>query len=429
MNLDFSFIQKIKILFQKISNRHTLYKYHRHIIWLLVVFLVYACVYVPPMWWAGFGFVTWVIPIIIFGNLFYFCVYTYHFFFIKNQIKNTPPNNRRIPRKIYLIWFYFWLCLVSLPFWDATLGGWKGWRNDFFVGNKTNLIGKTEKNSEKIEQANNKITAKFPTSKYATTSQTFEVISYNVRVFNAYEHLRNQNPKASAQMLNWLAEHPAEIKCLQEFYHLESSKEFHTIDILTKTQKPKYQYFVRSERALRDKHGFFGTIILTKYPILRGGNVFEGRLPHQTPIFADVLLPNKDTMRVINAHLQSMNIDDKDNRNTIFQKIWKGFSPRTNQIHLLADFIKKSPYPILLCTDLNDLPYSYAYYRLSNSLQNAFEMRGSGFGATFNSIIPIVRIDHQFFDEKKLACQKFSVIDTLDCSDHFPILGKFLIKK
>lgn len=410
MPIDFSVLQKIKFLsqklWQKITHKHTLYKYKNHVLWLILVFFVYGSVYVPPMWWAGFGFVTWIIPAIIFLNFYYFCFYGY--LFLKNKTKKYQTNTdffykNTKPKVNYLLFFYFWLCLVAVPFWDATLGGWRGWREDFFLKKTTKIPKKSLKNT------------------------TFEAISYNVQVFNAYEHLRKYNPKASSQMLNWLAEHPAEIKCLQEFYHLEGSKEFHTIDKLTKTQRPNYQYFVRSERELREKNGFFGTIILTKFPIIKGGNVFEGRLPHQTPIFADVILPNKQVIRVINAHLQSMSIDEKDNQNTIFQKIWNNFSPRTNQIHLLTDFIQKSPYPVLLCTDLNDLPYSYAYYHLKNHLQNAFEIRGNGIGATHNGRIPIIRIDHHFFDSKNIECQNFSVVDTLDVSDHFPVWAKYEI--
>ncbi len=417
MNVYFLFFQKIKILsqkfIQKIFNKRSIYKYSQHIIWLIFVFCVYACVLVPPAWWGGFGFVTWLIPVVIFFNVLFFSKYFYQYF-----TKKITPNPNK-PRKIYLIPFYFWLCLVALPFWDATWGGWKGWRNDILEGKiKIQTSEKEEFFTEKD----------FTNNKNSQKNNPFEVISYNVRVFNAYEHLRNQNPKASAQMLNWLAEHPAEIKCLQEFYHLECSKEFHTIDILTQTPTQKYNYFVRSEQELREKNGFFGTIILTKFPIVKGGNVFEGRLPHQTPIFADILLTKKDTLRVINAHLQSMSIDEKDTKNTIFQKIWRAFSPRTNQIHLLEEFIKKSPYPVLLCTDLNDLPYSYAYYRLKSYLQNSFEMRGNGLGATFNSLLPIVRIDHHFFDANKYDCQKFAVVDSLDSSDHFPVWGKYKIR-
>ena len=41
---------------------------------------------------------------------------------------------------------------------------------------------------------------------------------------------------------------------------------------------------------------------------------------------------------------------------------------------------KGRTYPVILCTDLNDTPFSYAYHQVSSNLNDAFKESGFGLG-------------------------------------------------
>jgi endonuclease/exonuclease/phosphatase family metal-dependent hydrolase len=100
---------------------------------------------------------------------------------------------------------------------------------------------------------------------------------------------------------------------------------------------------------------------------------------------------------------------------------------RSVQVDTLTRRIDNSPYPVILCGDINDLPYSYTYDQLADRLQNAWASAGLGFGFSHNGKLPFLRIDHQF------ASPRFEVLgcrlrhDILH-SDHFPLEAEYRLK-
>ena len=83
--------------------------------------------------------------------------------------------------------------------------------------------------------------------------------------------------------------------------------------------------------------------------------------------------------------------------------------------------IDKSPYPVIVCGDFNDVPNSYPYEKIGNGLQDAFVMKGSGIGRTFSGISPTLRIDNIFVD-KLYSVHQFTRI-AKKLSDHFPVIA------
>ncbi len=53
---------------------------------------------------------------------------------------------------------------------------------------------------------------------------------------------------------------------------------------------------------------------------------------------------------------------------------------RNRQADLLTKAIAESPYPVIVCGDFNDTPASYAYRKISRSLQDCFLQAGAGHG-------------------------------------------------
>jgi endonuclease/exonuclease/phosphatase family metal-dependent hydrolase len=175
--------------------------------------------------------------------------------------------------------------------------------------------------------------------------------------------------------------------------------------------------------------------IFSKYPILKKGNVQVRDKYSYGAIYADILF-QKDTIRVYNIHLKSMSINtealkDTDNLKKnyfdLFRRLKNGFSQRAKQVRLIQESIEKCPYKVILCGDLNDLPYSYTYYKLSQVLENAFEQGGRGFGFTFNSWLFFLRIDNQFFSES-IQIKDCETIREIDYSDHFPIKATYWVE-
>jgi endonuclease/exonuclease/phosphatase family metal-dependent hydrolase len=146
---------------------------------------------------------------------------------------------------------------------------------------------------------------------------------------------------------------------------------------------------------------------------------------------------NSDTVRVFNIHLQSLKfsaenlkyIDNpsantdtalKESRN-IISKLKRGFVKRSVQSNHVREEIDRSPYPVVVCGDFNDVPNSYAYCRIGDGLKNAFVEKGVGFGRTYSGISPTLRIDNIFTD-KRFMIEQFTRISK-KLSDHFPIMA------
>ena len=149
-------------------------------------------------------------------------------------------------------------------------------------------------------------------------------------------------------------------------------------------------------------------------------------------IYADVL-SGKDTIRIYNTHLESMsiNVENVVNTDRLAQsykdtgyRLRSGFISRSQQINGLVKSIKQCGHKIILCGDLNELPYSYPYFSLRSVLDNSFEKAGNGFGFTFNGKLFFLRIDNQFFS-KDINVHKFMTHRNVDYSDHFPLMASY----
>ncbi|KAA6437117.1 endonuclease/exonuclease/phosphatase family protein [Rufibacter glacialis] len=270
----------------------------------------------------------------------------------------------------------------------------------------------------------------------APAEAQIKVLSYNVRVFNVYQHLHAADPSVPEKEMQWVAEHPADILCLQEFYHDKTENTYNSRKRIGKQQDRE----IYVGKALTNDIGAeFGLAIFSKFPIIDKGTVTFDRPTKNQVIFVDVKLPSKDTLRVYNMHLESMAIEEKEvaaavqseaglktSGRNIARRLKGGFIARSHQVERLLEHIQASRHPVLLCGDLNDLPSSYTYHQLRRSLQNGFEEGGNGFGFTYNGRLPI-RIDNQFFSDR-LKLLQFDVLNQIQFTDHFPLEATYELK-
>lgn len=177
-------------------------------------------------------------------------------------------------------------------------------------------------------------------------------------------------------------------------------------------------------------------VIFSRYPIL-DTKVF---IFHKIYGFryADINVEGK-VFRVFSVHLQSnaiTRIADNIAENASFKekKTWmaiKGMlgryrraaKTRKKQAQEIAEQVRQSPYPVILCGDLNDVSQSRVYHILRAGLQDAFLQRGSGLGITYAGSLPALRIDMIFADTtlKILRCKTGQT----GFSDHQPVIADF----
>ncbi|GEO03798.1 endonuclease [Adhaeribacter aerolatus] len=263
--------------------------------------------------------------------------------------------------------------------------------------------------------------------------QLLQVLSYNVRIFNTYAHLQDENQQSSKKMIKWVANYPADIFCLQEFYNDPTSPVFNSTSKIGKQQRKR---FYIAETLVNNNGVQFGLAIFSKFPIVDKGIIRFGEKTNNLAMFIDVKL-RADTVRIYNFHFQSMSIDEKDIVDTyqdeqklttgsrkLLRLFKRGVVKRADQVNLLLEHAAASPYPVILCGDTNDLPYSYTYQRLKTNYTNAFQAKGWGIGATYNGKLPFVRIDNQFCGEG-WEVLNYILHDSVSYSDHFPIAATY----
>jgi len=104
------------------------------------------------------------------------------------------------------------------------------------------------------------------------------------------------------------------------------------------------------------------------------------------------------------------------------------FINRGQQADIVKKHINSSPFPVILCGDLNDTPSSYAYRKITSGLTDAFVESGRGFAVTYaGESFPSFRIDYIFHDEvfesRRFTRHKISY------SDHYPISCTLVMTK
>lgn len=268
---------------------------------------------------------------------------------------------------------------------------------------------------------------------------SIRVVTWNVARFIEMKRNNNKGSQTRQKMMALIREQDADILCLQEFFHSTDGAYYANIDYIR--DKLHYPYYYFSQ----DDDGFphlTGSIVFSRYPIIDSGII---RYPRPTLpdalIHADIRV-NDDTIRVYTTHLQSLQFGKNDyekidqikevddsllaNSRTIFSKIKNAVINRSIQAFLIGEVLNDSPYPLLFCADLNDIPNSYTYSKVRGGMQDAFLKKGGGIGRTFSSLSPTLRIDYIFAGQDFRIRQFRRIIK--DYSDHYMLVSDVQLK-
>lgn len=310
---------------------------------------------------------------------------------------------------LFLAWWIirwkrlYWLSLLTL------LIGWSNMKNLFHFG--------SEKES-KIESKTGGI----------------KVLSYNVRNFDLYNWSNNKETRN--KIFSFLKKESAGIVCLQEFFQGDSGY-FETLDsVIHVTQSiDNHVKYTLSRR----KKDHWGIATFSKYPI-----IFKGKVPFKYKsnnicIFSDLKIGN-DTIRVYNMHLQSISFGYsdykfiealKENNDTldvddieiasknILRRIKRAFIKRATQTAKILAHINACKYPVIICGDFNDTPFSFTYHEFAEKYRDSFMESGSGIGDTYIGNMPSYRIDY-IFHSPQFISSNFE-IHREELSDHYAI--------
>lgn len=273
-------------------------------------------------------------------------------------------------------------------------------------------------------------------------SNALRVMSWNVEHFDILEH--KTKPENKEKMFDLVNKYRPDIACFQEMVGSDQYADAinYIPDFLKRLSFSDYHYSYNDKLDFDGKH-HYGIIIFSRYPILQRKTIMWYPNNYNSIIQYVDVLKGTDTFRVFNLHLQTLRFSKanlsyiknpefedeesiKMSRN-IAGKFKVGFLKRKIQSDHIKEEIDKSPYPVIVCGDFNDVPNSYAYSTIGNNLQNAFAEKGIGLGRTFTGISPTLRIDNIFADNRFSVEQFVRVNKKL--SDHFPILTDLVFKK
>ena len=270
--------------------------------------------------------------------------------------------------------------------------------------------------------------------KVSKQKEALRVMSWNIEHFRIHEH--KTHPEIKAQMLSLINKYQPDVACFQEMVGGDfDSTAINYVPYIAESLGYKNYFYSYDKRDDFDDKHHYGIIIFSRYPILEKHTIqYEPHNYNSTFQYIDIL-KGADTVRVFNAHMQSLKLSDSSRQyiedptkeldlqksRTVISKLKTGFLKRKLQSERIKRAMDQSPHPVIVCGDFNDVPNSYAYNTIGKGLNNAFAEKGSGIGRTFAVISPTLRIDNIFADKKFKVTQFVRIKKRL--VDHFPIIA------
>lgn len=268
------------------------------------------------------------------------------------------------------------------------------------------------------------------------TAASIRLATWNIQSFNGLSKNKEAKKMAKNEIESSITKYNPDIICLQEFNTVKQKGDAaDNIALFTKT----YPYHFFSADYQRKKGNYqSGCIIFSKYPFAATNKI---KYPvAESLIYADVV-KGKDTIRVFTTHLQSFKFkkedyDEIDNLSandastlasmSFLRKMKLAFKRRGLQTDIVKNELQKSKYPTVICGDFNDVPNSYTYHTIRGNMQDAFLQKQFGFGRTFISLAPTLRIDY-IFPDNHFTIKQFDLIDE-NLSDHLMLVTDLQLK-
>ena len=247
----------------------------------------------------------------------------------------------------------------------------------------------------------------FPRNLIHKSTNTFKVMTYNVRLFNKFDWIKEAN--VSKEIERFISQEQPDIICFQEY---------------SKSEAPTLSSYPYSYIQPIQANGKSEIAIFSKFPITNSGYInFENST--NSGIFSDIEHRGK-IARVYNLHLESLRINFKDtlvtqvNSDGLQLKFNQVFKKQLKQIKQFEEVDQSNKYPLIICTDLNNSQFSSIYRTLKKGRLDTFKQAGTGLGTTFQFSFFPLRIDFILIDPT-FKVNNFKSYD-VNLSDHLPIM-------
>ena len=256
---------------------------------------------------------------------------------------------------------------------------------------------------------------------------TIKLISYNVCTYGGnYKYEQGFDT-----VFNYLKRQNADIVCLQE--DVDTWRRF----VFQRYEKiyPYNDTTILHQNSLT----FNGVGIHTRFPIIRKERIWYESYTNGSVAY--YLKTDKDTLLVINNHLEGTHLSDAERNNYkrllrgkmerdtvkaesmfLIGKLGQNNAVRAPQAEAVHRYIEEhSQYPVIVCGDFNDTPISYSRRTIAQGLTDCFQATGRGLGLSYNQKGFYFRIDYILCspDLQPYNCQ---IDDEMDASDHYPIM-------
>jgi len=260
-----------------------------------------------------------------------------------------------------------------------------------------------------------------------------KVLTYNVCAYGGNYKYED----AFERIIDYLKEQDADIVCLQEdvdtwrryaFLRFEKIYPYNDTTVICNTSE-----------------SLNGVGIHSRYPILR-----KERIDYPSSANGSVayyLLRGKDTLLVVNNHLESTHLTAEDRTRykdmlrgdidsdtaraesmLLFDKLGQAAVLRAKAVDHIVDYINAhNQYPTIVCGDFNDTPISYTRRSLARHLTDCFKQSGRGVGLSYNQKGFWVRIDH-ILCSSHFTPYNCEIDSKIDFSDHYPMVCSLKMK-
>lgn len=253
-----------------------------------------------------------------------------------------------------------------------------------------------------------------------------KMISYNVGRFALHGKEAGVDSRSGCakSVFDFLKAQDADIICLQEFHAPDVDRVKSYIDAHMNGYNAEYYMFPTQD-------GAFGNVTLSRVPVAGKGKIkFDGSA--NLAIYTDYEKQGRK-FRVYNCHFESYNVSVSGLMRAVLHrdttvisstgvKMRRSITRRPKQVDQVFSHIEQCPVKSFVCGDFNDNPMSYTYYRMRRGRKDTFMVAGNGFGATFASLWPMLRIDYI------LCPESYSPIThetpRLPLSDHYPVVAE-----
>ena len=263
----------------------------------------------------------------------------------------------------------------------------------------------------------------------AAEGERLKIVSYNVGRFALEDKAAGIDSRAECvdSIFSFLKSQDADIICLQEFRVPDADKVKSYVNRYMKGYNAEYYMFPSSS-------GAFGNITLSRIPVKGKGKIKFDESANLA-IYSDYQYAGEQ-FRIYNCHFESYNVSVSGLLRGLVQrdslliystgdKMKRSITRRPKQVDKVFEHIEECPIETFVCGDFNDNPMSYTYYRMTRGRKDTFKVAGNGFGATFASMWPMLRIDY-ILCPKKYAPVTHST-PRIPYSDHYPVVSQIAL--